>query len=95
MTLTQEQIEKLSVNLSKLQAPESDFTESSNKILNYMEMLNNVDTTGVEPTISVSDIDNKLRADEETPKTLSREQLLANTQQKVVADQIAVSNIMN
>lgn len=95
MTLTQAQIEKLSINLSKLQAPESDFTESSNKILNYMEMLNNVDTTGVEPTINVSDIENKLRTDEETPKTLTREQLLANTQQKVVADQIAVSNIMN
>jgi aspartyl-tRNA(Asn)/glutamyl-tRNA(Gln) amidotransferase subunit C len=94
MSLTQEQIKKLSINLSKLSEPENDFVSSSNDILNYMEMLNNVDTTGVVPTISVSNIDNTLRSDVEVEKTLSKQDLLNKSQQKVVADHIAVSNIM-
>ena len=94
MSLTQEQIKKLSINLSKLEEPKNDFVASSNDILGYMEMLNNVDTTDVASTISVSNIDNTLRADVETEKTLTKKDILSHTNQKVVADHIAVSNIM-
>lgn len=95
MTLTQEQIKKLSINLSKIEIDTESFGSNANDILWYMEMLNEIDTTDVKPTISVSNIQNKLRTDEESKKEISREQLLNSSKQKIIADQIAISNIMN
>lgn len=94
MTLTQEQIKKISQNLSKIKLNDENFEKSSADILNYMELLQQVDTTGVASTVSVTDIKNTLRDDVEVEKTISRRELLDCSNQKVVADQIAVSNIM-
>lgn len=94
MTLTQEQIEKLSKNLSKIEISDTKLTKDINNILNYVELLNEVDTTWVEPTISVVEKENQLRKDEILEKKVSPKDLLDCSPQKVVANQIAISNIM-
>jgi aspartyl-tRNA(Asn)/glutamyl-tRNA(Gln) amidotransferase subunit C len=94
MSLTQEQIEKLSKNLSKISVDNKKIAWDINWILDYIELLNEVDTTWVEPTVSVVNNKNNLRNDIETEKTISREDLLACSNQKVVANQIAITNIM-
>ena len=90
MSLTQEQIKKIAEDLSKV--PNS--TLEINKILDYFELLKEVDTDNIEPTYSVIEKENTLREDIETPKTVKAADLLACSPQKVVANQIAVSNIM-
>ena len=47
------------------------------KILEYVEALNGLDTTGVEPTSHVLDIQNVVREDEIRP-SLARDEALAN-----------------
>jgi Asp-tRNA(Asn)/Glu-tRNA(Gln) amidotransferase C subunit len=53
-----------------------------------------VDTTWIEATVSVVHQENVLREDVETPKSTSPQDLLACSKQKIVARQIAVTNIM-
>jgi aspartyl-tRNA(Asn)/glutamyl-tRNA(Gln) amidotransferase subunit C len=47
-------------------------------ILGYVELLNEVDTTGLEPTYQVSQIENVTRTDEVKDYGVSREDLLRN-----------------
>lgn len=94
MTLTQEQIKNLSQNLTKIKNDDPKLVEDVNNIIGYIDLLNEVDTTGVEPTVSVVKQENTLRADVETEKETTTKELLSCSPQKVVADQIAVSNIM-
>ena len=95
MSVTQEQIEKLLKNLSKLGTGNSEkLTHNINSIIDYMDILNEVDTSWVGPTVSVVQKENVLREDIETPKTLQPKELLACSNQKVIADQIAIANIM-
>lgn len=93
MSLTQEQIEKLSKNLSKIKLDNEKLGQDINGILQYIDLLNEVDTTWIKPTISVIDSENILREDIEI-RTLDPKDLLACSNQKVIANQIAVSNIM-
>jgi aspartyl/glutamyl-tRNA(Asn/Gln) amidotransferase C subunit len=53
MSVTQDQIKKIAKNLCKLPSEEVKLVNDVNDILKYVEMLNEVDTTGVEPTVSV------------------------------------------
>ena len=95
MTLTQEQIEKLSKKLTKLSINNKEkLTKDLNSIIWYMDILNEVDTDWVEPTISVVDYKDALRKDEEQKKDVAVEELLACSEQKVIWNQIAVTNIM-
>lgn len=94
MTLTQEQIEKLSKNLSKINVNSWKIATDINGILDYIDLLNEVDTTWIIPTVSVIETENILREDIETPKIISREELLNCSNQKIIADQIAITNIM-
>lgn len=95
MSITQEQIRKIAKNLAKLNTThEEKILKDTNSILGYIDLLNEVDTTWVEPTVSViSKEDNILRQDVITPKN-PREELLACSKQKIIANQIAVDNIM-
>ncbi|MDR2411293.1 MAG: hypothetical protein LBD88_01490 [Candidatus Peribacteria bacterium] len=45
MTLTQEQIEKLSQKLSKIRLNSGNLASNINSILKYMDLLNEVDTS--------------------------------------------------
>ena len=94
MTLTQEQIKKLSQNLTKIKNDDPKLLEDVNNIIGYIDLLDEVDTQGVEPTVNVVKQENTLRADQETTKETTTKQLLDCSSQKVVANQIAVSNIM-
>lgn len=94
MSLTQEQIEKLSKNLSKINVNSWKIANDINGILDYIDLLNEVDTTWVIPTVSVIETENILREDIEGSKNITRAELLACSNQKVIADQIAISNIM-
>jgi aspartyl-tRNA(Asn)/glutamyl-tRNA(Gln) amidotransferase subunit C len=59
---------------------EADLLNSLNEVLNWMEHLNEVDTTGVEPLTHISGETNLLREDE-VKNQLPREQALANAPQ--------------
>lgn len=94
MSITQEQIKKISFNLAKL-APKNEerLSQSMNSILNYIDLLNELDTTWVTPTISVISKPNALKQDIET-RNISPSELLKCSKQKIIANQIAVSDIM-
>lgn len=94
MSLTQEQIEKLSKFLSKINVNSWKIATDINGILEYINLLNEVDTTWIIPTVSVIESENILREDIESPKKISRAELLACSKQKIIADQIAITNIM-
>ena len=95
MSITQEQVKKISEKLAKL-APANleKLVKDSNSILWYMDLLNEIDTSWVEPTISViSKKYNKLKKDIEI-RDISPSNLLKCSPQKIIANQIAVNDIM-
>ena len=94
MSLTQEQIKKIAENLSKIPSTNPQIEQDLNNILKYFDLLNEVDTDNIEPTYSVILKKNTLRKDVLEDKKISRKQLLDCSNQQVVADQIAVANIM-
>lgn len=94
MTLTQEQIKKIAKNLSKIPLDNEKVWEDLNNILDYFRLLDEVDTNNVEPTYSVISKENDLREDVLGEKKISRKELLDCSNMQVVADQIAISNIM-
>ena len=94
MSITQEQIKKISKNLAKLYPKnEERLATSMNSILSYIELLSEVDTTWVEPTISVVTKKTGLKKDNEK-RNIEPVSLLKCSPQKVIANQIAVSDIM-
>jgi aspartyl/glutamyl-tRNA(Asn/Gln) amidotransferase C subunit len=93
MSVTQEQIEKLSSALSKIKTDASKSESGINSILKYIDVLNHVDTTDVVPTISSIKKETVLREDIEVQSNLASE-LLACSPQKIISNQIALSNIM-
>lgn len=93
MSLTQEQIEKLSKNLSKIRIDNEKLAQDVNWILHYVDLLNEVDTTWVKCTTNVVENESILREDIEK-RELDPKNLLACSKQKVIANQIAISNIM-
>jgi aspartyl-tRNA(Asn)/glutamyl-tRNA(Gln) amidotransferase subunit C len=79
MKITRKDVEHVAF-LSRLELGESDvekFTGQLNAILDYIDVLNKVDTAGVEPTAHVLPLKNVMRADEARP-SLPRELALAN-----------------
>ena len=94
MSVTQEQIEKLSKNLSKISVDNEKIAKWVNWILEYIEMLNEVDTKWVKSTVSVIESENILRKDIKKEKTITRNDLLNCSNQKIIADQIAITSIM-
>ena len=95
MSVTQEEIKKIAENLAKL-TPKNlgNLSSSTNSILWYFELLNEVDTKNVEPTVNVVEKNSVLREDIELEKEIQPSELLACSEQKVVGWQIAVANIM-
>lgn len=95
MSITQEQVESISKKLAKLSPKNIEkLVKDTNSILSYVDLLSEIDTTGVEPTISViSKNPNTLRADQEH-REISPQELLKCSPQKVIANQIAVQDIM-
>lgn len=68
-------------NLSLSSEEAEKYSEQLSKILEYMEQLNQVDTSDVEATFSVSSLKSVMRKDE-TELGLTQEQALQNTKSK-------------
>ena len=82
MKVDQETLQKIA-HLARLEVrpeEEADLLNSLNNVLTWMEQLNEVDTTGVEPLTHISEEQNVLRPDA-VGEHLSREQALANAPQ--------------
>ena len=93
MSITQDQMENIIKNLSKLPDVDPKMFEDTAKIIEHMEVLQEVDTNWVKPTISVSDFSAILRKDIEK-RDIEPKETLNCTNHKVIANQIAVPSIM-
>ncbi len=79
MPVSREEVEKVSL-LGRLLLSEAELatmTEQLGRILDYMELLSEVDTEGVEPMAHALDMHNVFRPDE-LGQSLDREEALAN-----------------
>lgn len=83
MKVDQETLHKIAhlARLDVVPGEEADLLNSLNSVLTWMEQLNEVDTTGVEPLTHISAEINVLR-DDTVGNHLSREQALANAPQQ-------------
>ncbi len=83
MKITKQEVEHVA-RLARLELSEQEkekLTDQLSNILTYVEKLNELDTTGVEPTAHVLDIKNVMRDDVVVPG-LTQEQALANAPDK-------------
>ena len=96
MSISQEELQKISEKLSKIPGDNSKLFGNIKDILAYMDNLKEVDTSWVVPTVSVVESEAYLREDElkNTAKTDPKD-LLACSNQKVIANQVVLPNIMN
>jgi aspartyl-tRNA(Asn)/glutamyl-tRNA(Gln) amidotransferase subunit C len=82
--ITEDEIRKLA-RLCRLRLRDDEIkslgTDLTN-ILNYVEILQNVDVTGLEPTSQVTGLQNVTRTDEEVDYGTSLEDLLKNARDK-------------
>ncbi len=81
--ITKEQVEHIA-SLAKLKFSEAELDEFTNKfsdIVKYVEKLDEVDISNVEPTYQVYDYNQKFRKDI-VKEGLSREEVLQNTTEK-------------
>ena len=80
MKITEEMVDYIS-DLSRLKLPEEEKARMAGEleqIIAYMDVLNRLDTAGVEPMSHVFPIKNVMREDEVAPSA-PRTELLANT----------------
>lgn len=64
-------------SLQLAEGEEDPLVKNINELLGYVEQLDALDTTGVEPTYQVTDLENIYRNDTVIDYGVSREQLLA------------------
>lgn len=96
MSISQDELKKIAEKLSKIPADNPALLWNISDILGYMGLLEEVDTTWVEATVSVVESHSLLRDDlVKNPTQTNGHDLLKTTKQKVVADQIVLPNIMN
>ena len=94
MSISQAELQKIAEKLSKIPGDNSALLGNITDILGYMELLSEVDTSGVTPTVSVIQSYAPLREDVVREKDISPKDLIACSSQKVVANQIVLPNIM-
>lgn len=93
MSITQDELNNLTKNLSKLNNTDEKLLNDVNWILSYIDLLNEVDTKWVKQTISVVDKENTLRVDEVKDSAMQSD-LLKCSKSKIINNQIAIDNIM-
>jgi Asp-tRNA(Asn)/Glu-tRNA(Gln) amidotransferase C subunit len=95
MSITQDQIKKITKNLAKLPNTWDKIEHDLNSILWYIKVLNEIDTTWITPTVSVTKNKsiNHYKA-KKTSKTANPTELLRCSKNKIIAWQIAIWNIM-
>jgi aspartyl-tRNA(Asn)/glutamyl-tRNA(Gln) amidotransferase subunit C len=83
MKITKKEVEHVA-KLARLELSEQEkekLTDQLSSILTYVEKLNELDTSGVEPTSHVLDINNVMR-DDVAEESLTQERALANAPDK-------------
>ena len=89
-SLTKDQVRHIA-KLARLKLSDEEvekFTTELTSILLYVEMLQSVDTKGVEPTEQVTGLQNSLREDSITPPLATPEALLTTSPLPIVDHQI-------
>lgn len=83
MKLTKDAVKHVAklANLPLTSEEEEKYAQQLSKILEYIDQLNKVDTTGIESTFNVSGQENVMRRDETEP-SLSQEDVLSNAPKK-------------
>lgn len=83
MKLTKDEVKHVAklANLPITPEEEEKYTEQLSKILEYVDQLNKVNTTGIEPTFNVSSNEN-ISAEDQTNTSLTQEEVLSNTAKK-------------
>lgn len=83
MGLTKDQVNHVAklANLPLSAEEEEKYSEQLSKILEYIDQLNKVDTSGVEPTFNVSGQSN-IEAKDELGECLPQEDVLSNAPKK-------------
>lgn len=64
-------------NLALTSEEEKEFDKQLNDIVGYIEKLNSLDTSSVEPTAQVTGLTNRLRNDDFSDDTLSQDEALS------------------
>lgn len=83
MKLTEDQVKHVAklANLPLLSSEEEKYTEQLSGILDYIEQLNEVDTSNTEPTFNVTGLTNVMREDD--PQAgLTQEETLSNARKQ-------------
>jgi len=81
--ISEKEVEHIA-NLARIELTEEEkrnFTEQFNTILEYFEIINDLDTEDVPPTSHVLDVTNALREDKVNP-SLAMEEVLKNASKK-------------
>jgi aspartyl-tRNA(Asn)/glutamyl-tRNA(Gln) amidotransferase subunit C len=83
MSVTVKDVEHIAklANLEFTDAEKAKFTLQLNQILNYVEQMNKLDTSKVEPLSHVIELNNVFRADE-VKQSVSTEEALKNAPEK-------------
>ena len=83
MSLTRDQVRHVAklANLPLTEKEEEKYTKQLSKILEYIDQLNSVDTSKVEPTFNVSGQENVMEEDK-VNSCLTQEEALANASKK-------------
>lgn len=66
-------------NLTLSQDEENEFDKQLNDVVSYIEKLNSIDTTSVEPTAQVTGLVNRTREDTGAKDSLSLDEALSGT----------------
>lgn len=66
-------------NLTLSPKEELEFDKQLNDIIGYIEKLNSIDSSNIEPTAQITGLKNVLRNDNFTDETLSQEEALSGT----------------
>lgn len=78
MKIDVKKVAKLS-NLTLTPNEEKEFDQQLNNIVGYIEKLNSIDTSGIEPTAQVTGLINRTRNDDFADDTLSQEDALSGS----------------
>jgi aspartyl/glutamyl-tRNA(Asn/Gln) amidotransferase C subunit len=96
MSISQDELKKIAEKLSKIPGDNGKLLGNITDIISYMDLLSEVDTTGVIPTVSVVDDIALLREDSiSNPTGANAGEILSSSKQKIVSGQIVLPNIMS
>jgi aspartyl/glutamyl-tRNA(Asn/Gln) amidotransferase C subunit len=95
MSITQEQIQKIAEKLSKIPGNNGKIAKNIQDTLGYMDLLSEIDTSWVIPTVSVIENNMLLREDKLSVSLSTPAELLSCSEQKIVWQHIVLPNIMH